>query len=339
MPAKRIKAALLLFCAFVTASTAVRAAEDAKGFVLLGSNASMSGAVPPPGTYFTTYEYFYTGDASATAAAGIVIDQIGAQANVQANVEVDADIFISIPTFLWVAPGQVLGGNAGFGVLIPFGSQDISADVDALATLNLPDGRTFGRGAHFRLDDDTFAFGDPVLTAFLGWHRGNWHWKVAGLLNVPVGSYDKDNLANMGFNRWGFDASAAVTWLDPAIGLEVSTAAGFTFNGRNPDTDYRTGTEFHVEAAIMQHFSKTFAVGLTGYHYDQITGDSGGGAALGDFKGRVSAIGPNINYTFLAGQIPVSTSLRWLHEFEAKNRLEGEAFLFTAAMPLSIPRR
>lgn len=339
MLAKKLKMALLLFCAFATASTASKAAENAKGFVLLGSNSSMAGAVPPPGAYFSTYEYFYTGDASATAAAGIVLDKIGAQASLRVDADVDADIFISIPTLLWVAPGQVLGGNVGVGALIPFGSQDISADLDALSTITLRDGRTFNRGAQFGLDDDTFAFGDPVLTAFLGWHRGNWHWKVAGLLNVPIGSYDADSLANMGFNRWGFDASAAVTWLDPAIGLEVSTAAGFTFNGRNPDTDYRTGTEFHVEAAIMKHFSKTFAIGLTGYHYEQVTGDSGNGARLGDFKGQVSAIGPNINYAFLAGQIPVSTSLRWLHEFEAKNRLEGEAFLFTAAMPLSVPRR
>jgi hypothetical protein len=30
-----------------------------------------------------------------------------------------------------------------------------------------------------------------------------------------------------------------VTWLDPKIGFEISAAPGFTFNGENPDTDYR----------------------------------------------------------------------------------------------------
>jgi hypothetical protein len=31
-----------------------------------------------------------------------------------------------------------------------------------------------------------------------------------------------------------------VTWLNPKIGFEVSSAAGFTFNWENPDTDYTT---------------------------------------------------------------------------------------------------
>ena len=50
--------------------------------------------------------------------------------------------------------------------------------------------------------------------------------------------------------------------------------AGFTFNGENPATDYKTGTEFHVDWALMQHVLKTFAFGIAGYRYQQITGDS-----------------------------------------------------------------
>jgi len=71
-----------------------------------------------------------------------------------------------------------------------------------------------------------------------------------------------------------------------------SSRAGFTFNWENPDTDYTTGTEFHIEWALVQHLSKTLAVGIAGYHHQQVTGDSGAGATLGDFKGRVTALGP-----------------------------------------------
>ena len=110
--------------------------------------------------------------------------------------------------------------------------------------------------------------------------------------------------------------------------------AGFTFNGENPDTNYRSGAEFHVEWALMQSFSKSFALGLTGYHYQQVTGDSGTGASLGDFKGRTTALGPNINYNFQFRDIPVSTSLRWLHEYDVKSRLEGDAVFFSATVPL-----
>ncbi len=326
---------VLGFAALSISASQPNAAESAKQFYLLGSNTTLAGISPPPGTYLSNWKYFYTGDASGSGARGVALDGIGASVAVQTDVDVDANIFIDLPFALWVAPHKVLGGHLGLGLIVPFGWQDISADASALATLTLPDGRTVQRGRQFGVSDDTFSFGDPVGLAQLGWHRGNWHWRVAGLLNIPIGAYDQNSIANMGFNRWAFDAHAAVTWLDPTRGLEASTTAGFTFNGNNSDTDYRTGTEFHVEFALMQSLSKTFALGLAGYHYQQVTGDSGSGATLGDFKGRVTALGPNVNYSFQLHKIPVSTSLRWYHEFNTKNRLEGDSIYLLATIPLA----
>ena len=82
---------------------------------------------------------------------------------------------------------------------------------------------------------------------------------------------------------------------------------------------------------------KQFAAGLVGYHYQQLTGDSGSGAVLGDFKGRVTAIGPAINYDFQLGMLPVSTTLKWTHEFGAENRLKGDVAMFTVLIPLGAP--
>lgn len=83
----------------------------------------------------------------------------------------------------------------------------------------------------------------------VGWHSGNWHWQTGIMVNVPIGDYKGGSLSNVSFNRWAADVNAALTWLDPATWLDLSVAAGFTFNGENPATDYRTGTEFHVEWA------------------------------------------------------------------------------------------
>jgi hypothetical protein len=314
---------------------AAHAAEAATGVYLLGSKSSMAGVLPPPGTYISTIKYFYSGDASAAAATGAALQQIG-NVTVEADVELDARAFIELPTALWISPREILGGNLGLGIIAPVGWKDISVDLDARASLTLPNGRSLSAGQQFSRDDNVFSFGDPLLTAILGWHQGNWHWNLSGLLNMPIGAYDEDALANIGFNRWAADLTAAVTWFDPGSGHEVSVAAGFTFNGENPDTDYKTGTEFHAEFAAMQHLSQSFAIGLTGYHYDQISRDSGAGARLGAFKGRVTALGPNINYNFQWDGTPVSTSLRWLHEFDASNRLEGDAILFSAAIPIGI---
>lgn len=329
-------AAAVLFLAIISYA---EAAENGKGIYLLGSNASGAGIMPPQGTTIMNFDYYYTGKASGAAASSIVNNETGTRLDLEANVTVNADLFIKVPTALWVAPGKILGGGFGVGLLVPIGWQDISADADVFGNLTLADGRTFSAGNRFRLSDDTFSFGDPVLMAFLGWNRGNLHWRLTGMLNVPIGAYSADKVANMGFNRWAFDAHALVTWLDPSLGLEATGIAGFTFNGENPDTDYKTGTEFHFEYALMKHFSKQLSAGLVGYHYEQVTDDSGAGATLGGFKGRTTSIGAAINYNTQIRSIPVLTSFRWYHELDAENRLEGDALYLQTTIPLGVKRR
>jgi hypothetical protein len=281
-----------------------------------------------------------SGDATGAAALSRSIPGAGtvlpgfATLQVDADLSVKARVALDVFSVLWVAPQQVLGGHFGVGGLLPVGYQAVDIDVNARAALAFPDGTVLQGGRSRGISGNTFAVGDPLATAFIGWSSGNWHWKVAGLLNMPFGEYSRTSLVNMGFNRWAADLTGSVTWLNPQSGFEVSLAAGFTFNGENPDTNYKTGTEFHLEGAVMRHLSRDFAVGVAGYHYQQVTGDSGPGAALGDFKGRVSAIGPNLTYNFQVGTVHFLTSARWLHEFNAKNRLEGNAGFVTVTIPL-----
>ncbi len=60
----------------------------------------------------------------------------------------------------------------------------------------------------------------------------------------------------------------------------------------NNDTDYQSGTEFHLDFTANQFLSETFALGVRGYYYNQFTGDSGSGARLGDFQGESFGLGP-----------------------------------------------
>lgn len=310
--------ALVLVTAFGAHTNRVIAAEGAAGFYLLGSTTTNAGILPPPGTYVINYNYFYSGSTDFTLdIAGLILDG-----------GVDANAYFTIPAPLWVAPGKVLGGNIAFLMLVPIGWKD----VEAGASLTGPRGGVIGT----KLRDEETKFGDPVPGMMMGWHHGNWHFKTHTLVNVPVGFWERGNLANIGFNRWAIDNAAAFTWLDPKIGLELSAMAGFTYNFENPATDYKTGTEFHVEYAAVQNFSKHFALGVNGYYYDQVTGDSGSGAGLGSFKGRVVAIGPVMNLNFQVGKIPVSANLKYFREFDVENRLEGDAGYLTLTMPLSI---
>ena len=326
--------ALLVTAGLALAATQARAAENATGIYLLGIKTSMAGYLPPPGTYVTDINYYYSGDASGAAAAGIALRQTG-NLTLKADIDVTGNAYINLPLALWVAPQKVLGGNVGLGVMMPYGWKGVDVAIDALVELQLPDGRTIGLGGHFDFEDSTTNFGDPVLNALIGWHEGNWHWNVGALLNVPVGPWDTESISNLSFHRWALDTSASVTYLDAKRGHELSMTAGFTFNGENPATDYKTGTEFHVEWALMQHVSKTFAFGIAGYHYEQITGDSGPGARIGSFEGRVTALGPDITYTFMCGKIPISTELKYFHEFDVENRLTGDNGFLNVTIPLS----
>ncbi len=105
---------------------------------------------------------------------------------------------------------------------------------------------------------------------------------------------------------------------------------GFSFNFENTETNYTTGNEFHFEWAIGREIATGLVIGVVGYDYRQLTGDSGSGATLGPLKGSVDAIGAGLTYTTLVNKTPLILSLRHYHEYNAENRWEGNSTLATA---------
>ena len=307
--------ATLFFVVAMTTSWQANAVEGGSGFYLLGSKGSLAGMLAPTGNYLAVDTYYYSGDISKTEALPTVGGEL--------EFGLDADVFVAITTGLHVSELEVLNGRLAFGVAVPLVNQDLSGDL----TLNF-DGQVIGVSE----DDDATAIGDPLLTAILGWSEDNLHTTLNFLLNIPVGDYDEGSLANAGFNRWGLDTTVAFTYLNPDTGKELTVAPGITINGKNRDTDYRSGDEFHVEIAAMQHLSEKYAIGVIGYHYEQIDNDSG--SAPDDFKGRVTAIGPALSFNFKLGEVPVSGQAKYLHESNVKNRMEGDAFFLQLAVPL-----
>ena len=299
--------ATIVFVVAMAASWQVDAVEGGSGFYLLGAKGSLAGVLAPAGNYLSVDSYFYSGDISQTEALPTVGGEL--------EVGLEADVIVAIASVLHVSELEVLNGRLAYGVVIPVVNQDLSADL----TLNF-DGEVIGSGSE---DDEATAIGDPLLTAILGWSDNNLHTTLNMLLNIPVGDYDEGSLTNAGFNRWGLDTTVAFTYLNPDTGRELTVAPGITINGKNLDTDYRSGDEFHVEIAAMQHLSEKYAIGLIGYHYEQINEDSG--SAPDDYKGRVSAIGPALNFNFQIGDTPVYGKAKYLVESNVKNRMEGDA--------------
>lgn len=298
--------------------TQLAATEGGASLYLPGFHGPGAGMLPPPGFYFENDFYSYSGRLSARTQT-----QLGGA--VLANVKVEARANFMTPT--WVTPLEIFGGNLAFAVSIPFGTPRISAGA-VIAAPRL--GRAIGVSAR----DATFNLGDPIVSSFVGWHAGNFHWQVGGSLSIPAGAYQDGELSNMAFNRWIGDVFAAATWLDPKIGLDISATVGFEINGRNKDTDYRSGNAFHADLAITQYLSKEFSIGVIASHYQQVSGDSGSGASLGPYKGRTTAVGGSIGYNFSVAGTPVAARLKVLREVSVENRPQGTIALVSLAFPL-----
>jgi hypothetical protein len=318
-----------LFLALTVGSLATAnsayAVDQAKNVYLLGSRATLlSGVLPGPGNYFQNDLYFYNGEAGG----GIQLPLGGFLASgVEAKI-----VALELPTFMHVFDTPVLGGSFALAYSQPFAYQEITAAGGVTPPTGPP--------INVSVTEDAFQFGDPFLQGILGWHNGNLHWQVAAALNVPIGEWERDQLVNLGFNRWAGDLTAAATWLDMVNLYQISGAVGVTFNGENLDTEYQSGIELHLEASAAKLFPNGMSLGVAAYHYQQLTDDSNQTplqeALLGGFKGRATGIGPLLGLTIPLADRQVSAIVRWFHEFDVENRLEGDAVFFTVAIPLQL---
>ncbi|OHT18655.1 SphA family protein [Edaphosphingomonas haloaromaticamans] len=295
-----------------------RASEGGASLYLLGSGGPETAILPPlKGVYLDNEIYVYDGSSSANR-------RFITGGNIVAGL--DATIVADFASTLWVPTTNFLGGTLAVGAIVPVGAPMVNVD----AVIEGPLGNQFNISRR----DSSLLLGDPVATAMVGWTTGKLHLQFATLLNVPVGHYREGRLANLAFHRWAGDASFAASWNDPKAGWDISGKAGFTFNGTNKVTDYKTGTEFHLEASAEKTFSPKFSAGIQGYWFKQVTGDGGEGARLGSYKGEVFGVGGTVATHLVMGRSPATVRLRVLREFDATNRLEGTSVMLGLSLPL-----
>lgn len=298
------------------------AGEGGASFYLLGLGGPGAAVLPPfPGIYADNTLYYFHGEAKAQR-------EFIVGGNLVAGLK--ASIFADFASILLVPSTDFADGTLAIGGTFVAGRPRVEAD----AVLSGPGGGQVS----FSAKDSAWVVSDPALTASLGWKLGgNTYVATTTTVNVPIGTYREGKLANLAFHRWIVDQSAALTWYDPAAGWDVSGKAGLTFNGTNHFTNYDTGTEIHVEGSVERTILKNLSAGIQAYHFQQITGDSGNGAVLGSFKGRVTGVGATAKYGFNVGKAPLSLRARLFKEFGEKNRLgNGTSFMLSLGMPLQV---
>lgn len=285
------------------------AAEGAMSHYLPGLAGDIAIAQSPaPGLQVANTVFFQSGDIGTAVLQG------------QVNLGLDVDLVLSLAAASYTFDAPAIGGTYTIAAVVPFGHAELEARLTGPA------------GGRFNASEDSFNVSDIfIIPLQFNWNRGDFHVKFAQSVVAPSGAYDLDNVVNLGRNYWSFDTAAAVTWLKPETGTEISVQPGIMFNTENSKTNYKTGTEFHMDFVINQFVSKTIAIGLRGYWYNQVTGDSGSGAVLGDFESEGVAIGPGFMWTpkFAAGKLTVLG--KWLHDVKATHRFDSDYGTVTAA--------
>jgi hypothetical protein len=316
---RRIGCAVTI-AAFLLCPEISRADESGISFWLPGQYASLAATPQTPGWALGAVYYHTSIAASGNAAAAreIQVGRLSPTVNVNLNLNLkgQADFVVLSPSYTFATP--VLGGQLAVSVASWYGPS--SASIAGTLTAAVGPIVATRSGS---LQDSLTSYGDVIPTATLRWNQGvnNVMTYVTG--DIPAGDYDSMRLANVGIGHGAVDAGGGYTYLNPATGNEFSGVAGFTYNFKNPETQYRSGIDFHFDWGASHFLSKQLFVGIAGYAFQQVTDDSGQSPQLGGFRSRVLGVGPQIGYIFPLGDMQGFLGLRGYGEFDASNRPSG----------------
>ena len=295
----------------------VYAEEGGSGHYMPGSMASFMDGVPGDPTFILRLNYIgYSGETDINRSIPIAgMTALG----------VEADSSAYGLTALW-APDWNFSENWSYAMsaTLPWVSMEVEADV-----VN----SSYEISENIRRKDEEDGFGDLILMPLMFNQKVNPDLNINYRLAIyaPTGSYEVGRLANTGKNFWTIEPTVAFMYFGKKNGREASLFTGIDFNTENSDTDYKSGVQAHLDGTLAQHFPlwKGFAgAGITGFWYQQISDDSGDGATFGDFRAAAHGLGPVLSYTNKISGKDVIAELKWLHEIDNTNRLEGDTIFF-----------
>ena len=301
-----------LFCCCALQVASAIAAEGGYSNYVPGFYGDLALAVEPaPGPALRNDLYFYSADADQTVRSG------------QIETEIDIDLTFNYLSLFYKTEEKVFGAGYAYGATFVVGNVDISGELSTdLGSIDFSDDKT--------------AFGDiTLIPGVFYWNNGDkLHFSQSFYVVVPVGDYSESDIANTGLNYWTFETDFAMTYFNQETGQDYSVVIGYGYNTENRDTDYKSGDEWHVDYIFNQFLSDSLAVGIHGFYYRQISGDSGDGALLGDFKAEAEGIGPAVMWIPPQYEGEVALVAKWIHEYHAKNRIEGDHVFLSLVMSL-----
>ncbi len=311
-----------VFALSLVASAASMAAENGLQRYSAGVGGSDMTSPVVPGWYWQTAMVSYKADDKPDSAGRSVNEQFNGAVTFNAA----TTAFLNRLTF--VSTERVLGGNLGFTAMLPIGQR--KADVKFNGT------KVASRSGQFT------GIGDLEFGPLVHWEIGDHQAaNFVPTLILPTGEYDASRVANLGYGNF-FTFRPSFQYAFIGDGWDVGGRAVLSFNTRNKATGYYSGNMFNLDWQAMKFVTEDVRVGLQGYFVRQINKDtckaadaqdvSCGAALTVSNKTSVNAVGPAVAWLKNGGEFLLEG--KFLKEFDAKNRTEGNAFWLTLSKPL-----
>lgn len=282
----------LLFVAGLLALPASLLAQPTAHYVP-GAEGLKGASLPPPGWYVRDYNIGYY----STRLNDPSGDRTGPP-------NFSAFTYANVPRLIWITDTKFLGGYLGVDALLPLIYQNVRAGDR----------------------DSNFGIGDVFAEGTLSWHIEGFDFSFGAGFWAPTGDSTAPPTPTTGEGYWTPMLTAGATWyLDKEKTWSISALNRYEFNTENDDTGITPGQAYTLEWGIGKSITKTVDLGVVGYYQQQVTEDEGAGASSS--KDRVAAVGPEISVAFPKPMIFVS--FRYLYEFVAKDRAEGQTFSLT----------
>jgi hypothetical protein len=318
-PLRILPLTLILF------SGVIRAEEGGSGLYVPGAYSSLINITPnKPGFAIGNTFYFYHGEVGGTATLpfGLLLAS-----------GIDASIYFASINLAYTFSPTILGAHYTAAISIPY----IWVEAEAKISINSPLlARTIGQQTKTVRDSANGITDMAFCPVALNWTFGDLQINPQFTVYAPTGSYNKSQLANAGQNHWMFDNVLGLSYLNHKTGTELTVFGGFAVATENQATHYLNGDIFHLEATLEQFLplSKQDLIGIgpNFFYFQQVTGDSGSGAVLGDLKGTDMGVGPVVTLIHTSSKYVYSVQAKWLPELETRNRLRGNGVWVSAGL-------
>ena len=215
---------------------------------------------------------------------------------------------------------KILNANYGASILIAFISNRIEGNIiQSKSSLGFTD-----------------MYAQPLQ---LGWHTSRADFTAGYGIYIPVGKYEFGGTDNKGLGMWGHEFSGGATvYLDKKKTFNLSSILFYELHSEKKNTSVKVGDILTAEGGVGKTFYKPikgfpipviFNAGPIYYMQFKTTNDkiAVNNTVFTGTNDHVYALG--LEFNVLHPKIRTSLGFRWLGEFSARNRFEGNTFLVT----------